>query len=184
MNIKEFAKELSTLRPSSTFLSLIGYRNFYSEISDYSIVFHISYEAALKKSISYLESLNNLSSIEKMAKEELLNSFNNSLDKTNVSSFDLLSNSYSYVYDENDVPLKGIKIHDQTGILHLYGLVVHKRIIMPGLYPHRNRRELTVVKDQLRRQCSIGKFRQFRITPNQVERIAVENLSLLPPNYI
>jgi hypothetical protein len=52
---------------------------------------------------------------------------------------------------------------------------------MPGLYTKGNRRPLTVAKDKLRHLTPVGKFRQFKITPSQLDSISVENLSLLPP---
>jgi hypothetical protein len=83
--------------------------------------------------------------------------------------------------DEDNTPIKGVKLHVATNTLHLYGLVAHKRVLMPGLYTKGNRRPLTVAKDKLRHLTPVGKFRQFKITPSQLDSISVENLSLLPP---
>ena len=46
---------LSNIRPDSTFLSLKKYRNANNEVADYQIIFHASYENAIKRSISFLE---------------------------------------------------------------------------------------------------------------------------------
>ena len=52
---------------------------------------------------------------------------------------------------------------------------------MPGMYAKTNKKPLTVAKDKLRYLTPVGKFRQFKILPSQVDSISVENLSLLPP---
>lgn len=181
MNRKQFLNELSKLRPSSTFLTLNGYRNEYSEVADYSIVFHMSYESALKRSIETLKSLEFTGDLEKQAKEELLTSFNHSLLKLASTPMEELEDHYQHFLDENGNYIKGIKLHTKTDVLHLYGLVVHKRVLIPGHYPHRNSSPLTVAKDKMRYLTSVGKFRQFKILPSQVDSISVANLSLLPP---
>jgi hypothetical protein len=182
MNQDQFVSELSKLRPSATFLSLIGYRNEASEVADYSIVFHMSYANALKRSLLALDCVVPVDDLEATAKRELLDSYQASLDKMAFTPIEELEDNYTRFFDENNLPIKGIKLHTATNTLHIYGLVAHKRILMPGQYKTTNRRPLTIAKDKLRRLCPVNKFRQFKITPQQVDSISVENLSLLPPN--
>lgn len=181
MNKEQFVTELSKLRSSSTFLTLVGYRNDHSEVSDYSIVFHMSYANALRKSIDALKAFDAVSDLDKTAKEELLLSFEKSLTKMSESSIEEREDAYTHFQDDDGNYVKGVKMHIESETLHLYGLVAHKRVIMPGTYPVKNKKSLTVAKDKLRKLCPVDKFRQFKITPGQVERISVENLSLLPP---
>jgi len=183
MDNQTFVTELSKLRPGSTFLTLRGYRNEASEIADYSIAFHFSYENALKKSIETLAKLDLQGDLEKQARSELLNSFAKSLARGAASpELEERDPTYSYFKDSAGNYVKGVKMHADTHTLYLYGLVVHKRILMPGLYADKNRRPLTVAKDKLRHLTPVGKFRSFKMTPAQVDYIAVENLSLLPPD--
>lgn len=181
MDQKQFVSELAKLRPQATFLTLIGYRNEYSEVADYSIVFHMSYENALKRSIAALESVVPMDSLQALAKQELIDGYTSSLKNMAETPVEEIDDAYTRFFDENGRYIKGVKLHTTTGVLHLYGLVNLKRVIMPGHYPQRNRRELTIAKDKLRKMCPVAKFRQFRILPSQVDRIAVESLSLLPP---
>lgn len=182
MDQTQFVTELSKLRPGATFLTLRGYRNEASEIADYSIVFHMSYENALKKSIETLAALDLQTDLEKKARAELIDSFARSLAK-GAGSPELEERDpvYSYFKDDKGEYVKGVKYHDASGTLHLYGLVVHKRVILPGIYASKNRRELTIAKDKLRHLTPVGKFRQFKLTPEQVDSITVQNVSLLPP---
>jgi hypothetical protein len=180
MNKTQFVAELSKLRPSSTFLTLKGYRNEFSEVADYSIVFHMSYQNALVKSISTLEQYIPQNDLEVYAKNELLDSFNASLNKIAEIPIEEIEDGYTRFYD-NGKYIKGVKLHNASDTLHLYGLVSQKKVIIPGFYPKKNKRALTIAKDKLRHMCPTGKFRQFKILPQNVDLIKVENISLLPP---
>lgn len=177
----QFISELSKLRPSSTFLSVMGYRNEHSEIANYSLLFHMNYKNALKRSIIELDSIVPSDDLMAQAKEELINSFNTSLIKMETTSVEEIDDGYTRFFDESNRYIKGVKMHSATGTLHLYGLVVHKQVIMPGVYAVKNKRPLTIAKDKLRRLTSAGKFRQFKMLPDQVDYITVEKMSLLPP---
>ena len=181
MNKSQFVAELSKLRPSSTFLTLVSYRNEFSEVADYSIVFHMSYKNALERSIMTLEGVIPSDSLQTVAKSELLDGYRKSLSKMKNTSIEEIDDAYMRFFDSDGKYIKGVKMHTASGALHLYGFVVHKRVIMPGVYPVRNKRALTQAKDKLRKLCPVDKFRQFKILPDQVDCITVENLSLLPP---
>lgn len=182
MDNQTFVTELSKLRPGSTFLTVRGYKNEAGEIADYSLAFHFSYENALKKSIETLAALDLKEALEVQARNELLNSFAMSLQR-GVASPELEDRdpTFTYFKGEDGNYVKGVKLHTKTDILHLYGLVVFKRILMPGMYPKVNSKPLTIAKNKLRYLTPVGKFRQFHITSSQVDSIAVENLRLLPP---
>ena len=182
MDTQTFVTELSKLRPGSTFLTLRGYRNDASEIADYSIAFHFSYENALKKSIEQLAELELTGDLEKQARAELLNSFAMSLARGAASpELEDRDPTYRYFKNDNGEYVKGVKYHPGLDTLYLYGLVVHKRVLLPGMYPTKNKRPLTEAKDKLRYLTRVGKFRSFKMTPGQVDSIQVENVSLLPP---
>lgn len=180
MNVAQFVSELGKLRPSSTFLSIKGYRNQYGEVANYNIAFHINYKNALERSLIQLESYVPEDDLEDEAREKILNSLKKSLDNSNNSE-DKKDSAYLHFSDDKGNLIKGVKLHIDTNTLHLYGFVVHKKVIMPGIYPKVNQKPLTKVSNNLRSKLPVGKFRQFRIHPSQVESISVENLSLLPP---
>ncbi len=182
MDRKQFVEELSKLRPSATFLSLSGYRNEHSEVSDYSIVFHISYENALRRSLAALEAVVPTDTLHALAKQELIDGYNKSINKIALTPIEEIDDAYTRFFDSDGTYIKGVKLHTSSNTLHLYGFVNAKRVLIPGQYPSRNKRDLTKAKDDLRKLCPVEKFRQFRITPAQVDRISVENFSLLPPS--
>lgn len=181
MNREEFISKLAELDPSSTFLSLKGYKNSAGEVADYNIVFHISYENALKKSINALEKTITANDLHEEARLSLLDGYNKSLAKVKDTPVDELEDNYKRFYDNEGKVIKGVKLHAETDTLHLFGMLVNKKVTVPGTYKQTNKRELTKAKDELRKLCSVNKFRQFKITPEQVQSISVGKLSLLPP---
>jgi len=182
MDKTAFVAELAKLRPSSTFLSLIRYRNEQSEVADHNIVFHMSYENALKRSILALDPFVPNDDLEAQAKDELIKSFNKSLKNIKETSIEEIDDAYDRFYDTDGAYIKGVKLHRETNCLHLYGLVVHKRIIIPGTYAKKNKRPLTLAKDKLKKLCPVSNFRQYKILPSMVDIISVNNLNLLPPD--
>jgi len=181
MDRQQFVAELGKLRSSSTFMTIKGYRAASGEVADYNIVFHISYKNALLRSVAVLESYIPENDLEVQAKQECLKSFMSSLDKIDSTPIEDIDDGYHRFTDYNGKYINGVKLHEETDTLHLYGLVIQKRVMMPGIYKTRNRNPLTIAKDKLRNMCPVGKFRQFRITPEQVDSISVENLSMLTP---
>jgi hypothetical protein len=181
MDNLQFVTELAKLRSASTFLTLKGYKNEASEVADYNIVFHMSYENALKKSLEVLSNFTTTTDLEKLAKLDLMSSFAKSLGKMANIPVEEIDDAYTRFFDDDGDYIKGVKMHTATGTLHLYGLVVNKKVYMPGMYTKTNKKPLTIAKDKLRYLTPVGKFRQFKITSSQVDSISVENLSLLPP---
>ena len=173
-------ESLAGLRSSSTFLVLKGYRSESGELADYQIVFHMSYEAALKRSLMQLSTLVPADELEAQAKQELVASYSKSLEKVQSEPLEVLGEVYDRVLDKDGNVVKGVKVHKDTGVLYLFGLAHQKVVREPGVYKQVNKRPLTVAKDKLRKGLPVERFRQFVIKSGQVESISVENLSLLP----
>lgn len=177
----DFLKELAGLRTSSTFLTLHKYTNEHGEVANFNIVFHISYENALKRSVATLEGFIPNSELQAEAKRELLESWHTSILGCATTPVEEIDDAYTRFFDEDGSYIKGVKMHTDTGNLHLYGFAHQKVVLVEGVYRKKNSSEKTIEKDKLRNLCQISKFRQFRILPGQVEKISVEKMSLLPP---
>lgn len=181
MDNYQFVAEISRIRPSSTFLTLKGYCNANGELADVQIVFNMSYKNALERSIKTLTEMHLTSDLEKQAREELLESFQTSLAKDPIEE---VADAYRHFEDEEGNVIKGVKQHIATGEIHIYGLIVQKRVYMPGHYKKVNSKPLTIAKNKLRALTSVGKFRQFKINASQVESVNVGKMELLPPEAI
>lgn len=180
MDHVSFVQEIAKLRPSSTFLTLKGYRAESSEISNVSLVFNISYTNALTRSIATLESLSLGTDLERQARSELLESYRKSL--ANPEKVEEREPAYTYFLNDDNEPVKGVKYHIASGTLHLYGLVSQKKILLPGIYKTVNSRPLTIAKRKLSSLTSVGKFRQYKLTSDRVDSINVQGMELLPPD--
>lgn len=181
MTRESFVLELSKLRSGSTFLNLHRYRAESGELANFNIVFHISYLNALKRSVAVLEALVPDSPLQMQAKHELLTSYHTSIEKGTTIAVEEIDDAYTRFFDADGSYIKGVKMHTETGHLHIYGLSHQKVVIEPGVYKKVNSKPLTIEKQKLSRLCPVSRFRQFRITPEQVEKISVQNLQLLPP---
>jgi hypothetical protein len=58
---------------------------------------------------------------------------------------------------------KGVKLHKETLQIHVFGLVVRKKVIIPIEYKAVNSRELTIVKNKIQKLCDFkqAKYRTF-----------------------
>lgn len=182
----EATRILGELKKNSTFLTIHGYKNNFGEVADFSIVFNVNYINALLNSKQLLQNhkvykkhtygksfdINQLQA----AKAEILASIEASLKGKNPAATSAAA--YSRVENEYGSLVPGIKLHDREDILHLFGMKVHKRVIIPGIYPKDNRLPTTVAKDELRELLPIGKFVQFKLFPGRFTKLVICNLSI------
>jgi hypothetical protein len=163
---------LSGVKKSATFMTISGYSNANGEIANYSIVFNISYENALKRSIAIMESYNAKSDLQKIAKTQILKSFNKSL-----SNLESVGDGYDKVVSKGKL-VKGIKFHRSSAAYHIYGFVVHKKVLLPATYKDVNSSDLTIEKRKLMKLCPVSKYRQFKLS-NSFEKIAIDGKVIL-----
>ena len=181
MNRAEFISTLANLRSASTFLVLHKYRNAHGETADFNIVFHMSYENALKKSIVAANAYAAVGDLAEQAKAEVLASYKQSLHNVQTTPLEEVDDAYDRYFDDDQNEIKGIKLHRDSDTLHLFGLIHLKRVLVPGTYKTVNSRPLTIEKRKIQKLCPADRFRQFRLLPTQVEKITVEKMNLLPP---
>ena len=128
------------------------------------LLFTCATQNALEKSIILLEGISLSTDLEKQARDELLISFHQSLAKVDESPIEEREDGYTHFVNDDGSFIKGVKLHNATNTLHLYGSVVHKRVLLPGNYKQVNSKPLTIAKNKLKYICPVGQFRQFKIT--------------------
>jgi hypothetical protein len=177
--LHELVDIFSSLRPSSTFLSVREYNNNSNELANFLISFHINYNTALQNSLVMAENYEATTKLEQQAKNEVVASIRKSIDnyKTPIEEKE---DGYERFLDFDNNYVKGIKLHIETQTLHIYGFVVSKEVIRPGTYKVVNSSVLTKAKDVIRKDLPISKFRQFALRENnftsiRVNRINIEN---------
>ena len=162
MKIENFIRLLSKTNPRSTFVSLKGYKNDKGEKSNYNIVFHADYRTAVEKSIIQMVQFVPQNNQQKQIKEEILDSLRTSLTATDTR--------YDSVLGANNKPIKGLKQKKNTKELYITGKLVSKQVISSD-------REVKNVseKEQIWQNLPVAQFRQFKLTPEKVERIVISN---------
>ncbi len=180
MIYSQFVSEIAKLSPASTFLTLTEYKNTKGEISNYSILFNTDYRSAVEKSIAILENYqaesNDGDISELKAKSEILARLYGSLES--LKKEEVKPSPYVHFVNAKGTEfIKGVMLHEETSSLYLYGFVVHKKVLV-GV---ESKKKVKSVKEKLLDKLPISKFRQFRIDPNNVKRITVQAITLLPP---
>lgn len=177
MNLEQMVDTFAKLRPSATFVSVKEYLNSYHELSDFGIVFHIDYEAALKRSYEIVSGFKAEDILTREAKRLVLSSLTGRIDayKTPLEERD---NPYVYFKDIDGNYIKGIKAHEDTNDLFMFGFVVSKKILVPAEYKHTNSAPLTIAREKIESLTPVSKFRQFRLIPKSYRTITVENLQI------
>lgn len=127
-----------------------------NETARYNVLLGFDYLASVRASLTELTSKRaNLSGIDAIAADELLKSFQKTLDGT--------QDGYTKAETYQGTSVPGLKINTVDNSLQLFGLVESKVVIIPGVYKTVNSAAKTIAKDALRRTLSIGKFKEFAL---------------------
>ncbi len=189
MKFNDYIKEtFATLRPSAQFAVIKGYTNRYGEVSNHSILWRVSYENVLKRSLEILKNINvnELTSdalpvsVIKQAQEELVDSFKETLEKgTGNNSNYTNADTYERVLDIEGKPIKGLKLHKADQILHITGVFRQAKVVLvEGNYPVVNSRPKTIAKKKLRKLTPINKWGQYKLTIDRFDSISIDNIEV------
>ena len=151
-----------------SFLSIKNYESgktnakcLVSKIADYVVNIGASYEKAKAKDIATLQALNitdakysfksDAVTLE-LARVELINSF----IKPNENRSNGQIDAYTTI-------CSGLKVHNVTGLLYIYGYKLSEKVSQKGEYLPTKSAALTIAKDELRKLLRTGKFTQYSL---------------------
>lgn len=154
------------------------YRNAQGELSRQLIVSGITYENLLLNDFESLQANQNVvfSSLEKKYSVELITlAYNNlftSLEKrlsNPETKAKLLAEKDSTIVrsqaqkDAYTHVAKGIKVHNDTNEIHVFGLCVKKTVLEPIEYKETKSKELTIVQNKIKKLCDFkqSKYKTF-----------------------
>lgn len=152
-----------------TFVSIRNYTNSQGEVSNILINVGANLDNAKKSDLKILQNcdiLNMTFSVDKptvlIAKTEL----EQSLIKPNENRSQGQIDAYTHI-------CKGIKIHNETSEIFIYGLQVKKDVIVKGEYKAVKSQNKTIAKNELKKLLDLktDKFRQYKFT-------SIDNLKL------
>lgn len=161
-----------------SFVSVKNYTNKEGEVSNNLINVGIKYESAKQKDIAFLTDLNidevikdnNLKSektLLEQAKNELLAAFNKPDENRSQGQINAYTNIFA-----------GVKVHNETGVLYIYGYRENKTVLVKGEYKQVNSKPLTIAKNELRKLLRTGKFTQYALEVGNTLKLNGETLEL------
>jgi len=176
MNTEKLTDVFARLRPNATFVSIKEYTNNWAEVSNFGIIFHIDYAAALKRSYEIVSSYRAEDILYKEAKRLVLSSISDRIELFKKSPLEERDAPYIYFKDVNNNYIKGIKAHRDTGDLYMFGFLVSKEVLVPAEYKDTNSSRLTLARDRIENITPVSKYRQFKLIPKSYKEIGIENL--------
>ncbi len=171
---------LNTLRTlfagglNSNIFYIEGYTNTHGEKSRLVVDISVDYMDVVRASLEKLENIDPADIVVKTGIE--LGVCVNALNKVRASLENTIQNgagnnenyTHSAENREDGVPtyesvVHGIKLHTESGNLHVQGLLVSKQIITPGEYPVVNSRALTIAQNAIKKELPISNWRQYKL---------------------
>lgn len=162
----------------TSFVGINNYENKQGEVSNQTIVAGITYENCLVNDFKVLQEKQNeifetlgkefsnevletayknvYTSLEKrLSSEEVKEALRQQNDKTILLS-DAQKDAYIHI-------TKGIKVNKETSQIHVFGLVVRKKVVKAIEYKQTNSRELTIAQNKIKKFCDFkqDKYRNF-----------------------
>jgi len=168
--ITNLSKVLAKSPTGVSLVSIKGYTNSFGEVSNNLVNVGASLTNAKAKDVITLQSLDVTtlggdSILLEKARVELINSFVNPNENRSNGQID----AYTII-------AKGIKVHNITGKIYIFGLRTNKTTIIEGVYPNVNSKPLTIAKNQLRKDLKSNKFTQYAL--DNVESIKLNGQTL------
>lgn len=142
-----------------SFFSIRNYTNSYGEVANHLINVGIKYQNAVAKDIEYLRNLDvttmtwdsPMVEIFK-AKEALIKAFETPSENRSKGQ----KNAYTHI-------VEGVKVHNETGMLYIYGYRQSKLVITEGVYPNVISKPETIAKNEIRKLLKTNKFVNYSI---------------------
>jgi hypothetical protein len=164
------------IRHGSTFMSVMNYENNFGEVSNFGLVFHASYQNAVRKALNIWIPFRPSTSLEADARLELINSYLQTMSGFNPGAKS--AHAYSGIIDRHLRPIDGCKWYDSGREVHIWGFRVHKIVLKSGSYPASTWGPLREAKQRLISMTPLINFRQFKIVEGRFGHIGVEKLTL------
>jgi hypothetical protein len=132
----------------------------------------IDYQRAKQKDIEFLKQLD-ITTMKSHLDNELLETAKivllESFIKPSTNRSEGIANAYTHLGN-------GLKIHNETQTVYVYGMKVHKRIIEEGIKQEDTRGELTKAKDAIRSLLKSTQYRQFKIESSLQYKISGDTI--------
>ena len=179
-NIQSIVKSFRNINGSS-FVGIRGYVSSTSgEVANHVIIADFSYGNAVKHDLNALKSASNSDIINIAEKGFSTDLVRTAIHKLEVSfennQNEETKSNQSKGQDNAYIPItNSIKLHIETGKLHIYALAHSKKVLVEGTYKTVNSRELTLCQNAVKKYFNFktAKYRNFIIDENQMCEVNV-----------
>lgn len=158
----------------TSFIGIRNYTNSSSEVSNQTILAGASYERAKAADILTVQDfdINSYSSefsedLRREAHAKILNSLVNPSTGNREGQIE----AYRTI-------APGLKLHLVSNEIHVFGFVIAKKLIVPGVYKSVNSKELTKCQDEIKKILDLktAKYRQFKI--GKAEELQIQGFTI------
>jgi hypothetical protein len=180
--IAEITKQITNIQ-GCQFASLTYLSKGTKELARHTINLGFNYHTLVLKSITELEILISESTatwteLQKTAAANVMAS----LQKT-VEAHARGEQNEDYTKKDQYIPIaNGVNVNTTDNTIQLFGLAHTKTVLVAGEYKKVNSKPLTIAQNEIRKQLSISKFREFALDLTQVDsaRVNGNTLELVP----
>jgi hypothetical protein len=171
--IAEITKAVVAIK-GCRFASLTYLSKSAGELSRYTANFGFSYHEIVEKSKLELELLmveneNVWDAVYKEAAAKIMASLTKTLAAHAVGE-----QNEDYTKRGQYLPLgNGANLNTKDNTIQLFGLVLTKTVLTPGVYPKVNSAPVTIARRKIEKMLPIGNFREFAIDESQVAQMKV-----------
>jgi hypothetical protein len=139
------------------------------EVSRMVLLLGADYKTLVEKSSKQLEEKEVRTSLEIQAKQELIASFKNTLQNMALGKEnDRYTKKGMYIHI-----CKGIKVLENDESFEVCGLVMSKKVLVKGEHKVVNSKPLTVIKNTLKKDLPISKYRTLSLDVGHLDSIRV-----------
>jgi len=169
-NMQNIIREFANIK-GNKFVSIRNYKNTYGEVSNYLINVGVSVMGAKEKDYNILAGVNedyllqvsketgvNIETVKK-GYSELLESAKKNLSpdlSQRTKNSQARTNAFTTI-------TKGVSVNFNTREFYVEGFVVQKKVLIPGTYPERKKRDKTIAKDFIKKDLDFRmlKYRSY-----------------------
>lgn len=167
---------LSTIVGDGTTFASFIYENAKGERAKHTVILGASTTKLYERDLIVLrEMLPTLTGIAAEACEKIIASREKSLAE-GIGQREDYTNRDTYVFIKG---VDGVKVHKESGDIHVVGLVQRKRVIVPGVYKKVNSRPETIARQEIESKLPSAKFRQYKLTSVQEARLRGKVLNFM-----
>lgn len=157
-----------------SFFSIRNYESSTGEVANYLINVGINYEKSKQDDIETLRNLDVTKLDAKSSKVDLMKAKTDlilAFEKPNENRSNGQIDAYTTI-------CSGVKVHNETGKLYIYGYRVNKTILVEGEKKVVNSSTSTIAKNELRKLLKTGKFTQFAVEVGNTLKAQGETIEL------